>query len=542
MKLLYWTVARPVFVSRKAVMANLDSMISVIYKCNLCLFENESIEKLRTHVAETHRNEVLDHGHEASNTENVETTGKNQINIIIEEANFATENSTGVIEMNAASCLESVNEIFTDEIIRRENKSSNKEDTKKHGGRYKALLCTLCNNRLKDEEEMKIHQESHYENNAFKCIKCDYTNSQWIEIKNHMKIHDVQKTNSCAECTMSFASQVALNSHWRFQHLGGKHLCDTCGYEASSKYNLYQHKSQSHPTIYTCYRCNFTCNNEVDLQKHMHSRHESGYICKYCKPTQIFSTQHHLHAHMTQNHLGKKCFICDRCNYVAKLRHHLEKHYLMHTGERPLKCKISGCDFTAREPRHFKQHMVTKHSKPGDLVCKECQFVTSDQNEWDLHISMHHMKVFQCKHCDYQTKNSATLRRHRLAKHVDQDQMRFPCPHCSYRTNFRDSFNKHLLTHDLKNARHKCPICKRDLNTRLDVKNHLLKSHTSDVTSQVQFCNICPYSCTKSSNLKQHKLTHSDVKQYQCEKCNYSSRTLIVLRKHMQKKHQVEAR
>ena len=65
-----------------------------------------------------------------------------------------------------------------------------------------------------------------------------------------------------------------------------------------------------------------------------------------------------------------KCPYKDICNHVAKYRHNLKYHIRTHTGERPYRCDICGCDF--KRQYTCKQHMLTHPEMKGEL-CNYCR-------------------------------------------------------------------------------------------------------------------------------------------------------------------------
>ncbi|XP_076822141.1 uncharacterized protein LOC143468680 isoform X2 [Clavelina lepadiformis] len=392
--------------------------------------------------------------------------------------------------------------------------------------------CSYCSS---SDREYKLHVESHFED-LFKCLMCDYTNSKWYRVKIHMQIHNDPKAHSCEECGQSFASQHALYNHRRFSHAGGNHLCDKCGFAASSKYALLQHQLTVHELIRQC-SCGYKCDNAIDMASHMASRHEGGYICKHCKGGDVkFASKVELLSHTDTLHAGQKCFFCDKCNYVGKLRHHLTKHYYMHTGARPYSCSHAGCDFRTRDHRNLKQHEIMKHRKPGELVCRACRFVTTNSNDWEVHQAMYHMKEYKCKECDFKSRSTSSIRRHRLAKHTADDKKRYPCTLCPYKTNFRECLQKHLLTHTLKDNAIKCMFCSIKCNERQEMKAHISEAHPDQT---VHYCGQCSYMAKRPYLIKLHERVHS-LKTYSCDACDYKSRSLAQLKNHKSSQHKTE--
>lgn len=54
------------------------------------------------------------------------------------------------------------------------------------------------------------------------------------------------------------------------------------------------------------------------------------------------------------------------------------------------------------------------------------------------------------------------------------------------------------------------------------------------------YCKICGKDYIRPMSLKRHMYTHSDVKPFACNICNYSSIEKYLVKKHMKKKHDLE--
>ena len=85
-----------------------------------------------------------------------------------------------------------------------------------------------------------------------------------------------------------------------------------------------------------------------------------------------------------------KCPYKDICNYATRYRDNLHKHIRIHTGERPYRCDICGCDFKRQD--HCKNHMLTHPEMKGEL-CNYCR-----KRIPEFEIENHQTKCWARKH------------------------------------------------------------------------------------------------------------------------------------------------
>ncbi|KAF9162838.1 hypothetical protein BGX21_001845 [Mortierella sp. AD011] len=99
-------------------------------------------------------------------------------------------------------------------------------------------------------------------------------------------------------------------------------------------------------------------------------------VCLWRDCNTPFGSMEKLNEHVTESHIGsgKACYSCDwqGCHRQQKpftKRHKMYNHLRTHTGERPFKCLVPGCDKKFSRPDSLTTHTKT-HSNVRPYVCQ----------------------------------------------------------------------------------------------------------------------------------------------------------------------------
>ena len=118
-----------------------------------------------------------------------------------------------------------------------------------------------------------------------------------------------------------------------------------------------------------------------------------------------------------------------------------------------------------------------------------------------------------------------------IAKHSDERPHK--CDQCSYSTVQLSALKRHKLVHS-DTKPYSCPHCTYKAKEKRVLDYHIRTTHTKD---KLFNCDHCSYSSAMLSNLKRHKLIHSDTKPNSCPHCPYKTKQRGVLNKHIKAKH-----
>ncbi|GBN41435.1 Zinc finger protein 468 [Araneus ventricosus] len=136
--------------------------------------------------------------------------------------------------------------------------------------------------------------------------------------------------------------------------------------QANSSSNVYDDghavASPSHFICYACDKC-FIFKSQLDRHYVIHSG-ERSFSCQICE--QKFSVKCNLRRHML-THSEQKARECDGCHKVCTRKANLVRHYRIHTGEKTYTCEKSGKSFS--DPSHFNKQRKSSGSSSKMRNC-----------------------------------------------------------------------------------------------------------------------------------------------------------------------------
>lgn len=282
---------------------------------------------------------------------------------------------------------------------------------------------------------------------------------------------------------------------------------------------------------YQCCFCAERFQNPADLKKHTLD-HDS-------KTKRFFMERKILHAYFVKLDItGLRCNICDSDiellevlikhlieSHGKKLYTDIKSHILpFQFNEEILRCIY--CFNTFNAFKVLQEHMNI-HFR--NYICKTCDsgFVTLGM--LSNHSKIHLTGIFKCTSCpkvfDTAVKRSSHI------KCVHREVKFNKCIYCPER--FRDHQTKVVHMRDKHNYQFgitECEPCGKKYNSPRSLRNHIRRDHLQARPNQCQHCDMSFFTKTQ---LRQHVVKHSGVKNFECEVCSKTYGLKKTLVEHM---------
>ncbi|XP_030372249.1 transcriptional repressor CTCFL [Scaptodrosophila lebanonensis] len=283
----------------------------------------------------------------------------------------------------------------------------------------------------------------------------------------------------------------------------------------------------------------------------------------------------------------KHKFACSQCNYTANKKCLITRHMKTHEDDRPFKCSLCDRGFKSnvgllnhinthlgKRPHQCKQcdsafttsgelirHTRYKHTKEKPHKCSECSYASVEMTKLRRHMTCHTgERPYQCPHCTYASQDMFKLKRH-MVTHTGEKK--YQCDICQSRFTQSNSLKSHKLIHSVVNKPvFQCTLCPTTCGRKADLRQHMNNMHSSDkpipckrcgqeLPDRYQYklhikthdgekcyrCTLCSYASVSQRHLESHMFIHTDEKPFKCEECNVSFRQHQLLKRHMNLAH-----
>eukprot|EP00092_Neocalanus_flemingeri_P028492 GFUD01030942.1.p1 GENE.GFUD01030942.1~~GFUD01030942.1.p1 ORF type:complete len:580 (+),score=110.07 GFUD01030942.1:75-1814(+) len=254
--------------------------------------------------------------------------------------------------------------------------------------------CDLCESYLSSKDALNIHRLIHEELKRFTCkeqdcgdvFKCLKSLTKHLEITHQIeKKPDNQMFHICDECGKRCTTKAGLQDHLLKHTKEKKFVCNICGKKLKRRYCLTMHmKIHGGEKNYQCDHCE----------------------AKYISPAALRNHKISKHTDMT----NAEQYICSFCGKDFARKFYLERHVMLHTGEKKYKCDV--CPKSFRLETSFKDHM-NMHNGIKNFQCPHCDKRFTQQQQRTMHVRRHEGdKRHKCSICSQAFIEPRSLRNH----------------------------------------------------------------------------------------------------------------------------------
>ncbi|CAH1257548.1 ZNF208 [Branchiostoma lanceolatum] len=449
---------------------------------------------------------------------------------------------------------------------------------------YRCDKCSFIAVQERHSTSIQRHLKIHEGSKPFKCKRCSYRAITLFQIQGHEKHHDETLPFKCRWCHYFAETQAGVGIHEQRVH--EEYLQVTP--KKQQPMNIPLDLSMKSPD--KSMSPNSSSSSEVEelpvktetqrmMDEVVEELGEDGkarYKCKSCSFTTAWRENYYRHCRI---HTGEKPFHCKHCPYQARGNMAWYRHMKHHTANYPFKCPL--CTYTSLSQAAVTSHQNKVHdckidnksnrSSPkgagskgsgqplkvsGRLRCPLCQFTTASETLLKLHKAKHMSsgKTYKCKDCKYTTHLLSNLQQHAA---IHTSGKTYQCRFCPYVTTYKAHLDRHEGHHS-KSApsKFKCEQCTYSAGNLLGLSEHLkwhggpqqVKNFSEHSTEDYQNNEVGDINMEQTDYHKEEEHSEildsnkrdqdpmsrgSPVKMYECHSCDYMSKDLCALKRHL---------
>ncbi|XP_055019968.1 zinc finger protein 3-like [Boleophthalmus pectinirostris] len=240
--------------------------------------------------------------------------------------------------------------------------------------------------------------------------------------------------------------------------------CSTAQMETDADgdhYNQVQNSSLS-PKYKSAPETSATVNN-ADMSGTAEGAEDKKHQCSVCQKR--FGTVQKLQRHIII-HTGEKPFSCSTCEKTFNQKANLDKHEKLHNGEKPHTCIICKKTFTQKTSLDYHLMIHTGEKPYSCLICKK---TFTKKTSLEYHVKIHTgEKPYSCLICKKTFAHKVNLSYH-VKKHTGEKPFR--CSTCDKAFAIKGHLDKHLKIHTGERP-FSCSMCEKTFATKYNRDKH----------------------------------------------------------------------
>ena len=479
---------------------------SSVHSCKHCNKSFASRNHLRIHLATFHEGDV---NHVETDT-SPENSGENDIK--------SSNPSTSVVPKESSS--------------RDKSRSPLKSDHRRKKKSYPTLYCPYCDFRTRAVLIYSTHVKTHQ---VFGDRPVEVIADQSEDSSSSKKSDNIEVNTTDNECSppSSQADSKSSSSHSDSNQLPEAHdMSDANSQEDDVSATENSNEDQNlNDKEFSCDKCSFVTSRKRSftwhMKKHVNSESGSSVPCVFCSSS--FSSKNKLAKHISVEH-RQDTYSCHTCDTQFPRVSEFVDHLSLHSKKNLIK-KCLYCPFKTVHNISFKHHMA-RHTGQNVYKCPFCKYKTPSMKNYREHVSNHAGLGYTCQICSYKTSYEVGFKRHMAKEHNHSSYISCKYDGCGYQTYRKDLLKDHIRSiHQLK--KYKCKSCDYVGSTLYQLRVHNGKKHLTGLME----CLYCDYRTACSGNMKSHIIRHTGQDIVYCPYCSYSSDRKSYLKHHISSKH-----
>ncbi|XP_029383067.1 gastrula zinc finger protein XlCGF57.1-like isoform X2 [Echeneis naucrates] len=330
-----------------------------------------------------------------------------------------------------------------------------------------AGLCGVCGKHLDSDESLKLHLQTHNEENSCRDQTDNKeTKAEGSDRENKASDSDGDwKDSDEGDSDQERKTKIPTsnnpkgpkNKDWKdLSHL--KYSCKVCGRPFCYRASFLKHVQEDETDTDLCGVCGKHFETEESLRLHLQTYIRTN-DCEVCG--KHFDGHKQLEMHM-RTHTGEKPYICSVCGKAFAQNGNLMGHMRVHTGERPYVCSMCGQSFSFKE--YMMAHMRI-HTGEKPFLCSVCGKGFRQRGTLKTHTMIHTGEsTHRCSVCDKKFYKSGALKIH-MRSHTGEKP--YLCNICGKSFTASSSLSKHMGVHEGPQ------VCGKRFLRKEDLKRHV---------------------------------------------------------------------